>query len=88
VEAAVGGAVAAAQVPRPRALAVQAASGLAGFVALWVGAGAAVLAQAAAPVPGPEAARGAPGGRQLSAGAVAAAGRAAQQRVRPVQALR
>ncbi len=80
--------VAAAQVPRPRALAVQAASGLAGFVALWVGAGAAVLAQAAAPVPGPEAAREAPGGRQLSAGAVAAAGRAAQQRVRPVQAPR
>ncbi len=68
-------AVAAAQVPRPRALAVQAASGLAGFVALWVGAGAAVLAQAAAPVPGPEAARGAPG-------------RAALQRVRPDQALR
>ena len=80
--------VAAAQVPRPRALAAPGVLGLVEFVALWVGAGAAVLAQAAAPVPGPEAARGAPGGRQPLAGAVAAAGRAAQQRVRPVQALR
>jgi hypothetical protein len=69
---------------RPAALAAEAVLGLAGFVALWAAAGAAVLARAAVPGPGPAAVRVALGGRQPSEGAEPVAW-AALQPARPVR---
>ena len=77
----------AARAPRPAALVAAEVSGLAGFVALWAAAGAAVPARAAVLVPGPEAAREVLGVRQPSEEAEPAAW-AALQPARPVQAPR
>ena len=56
----------AVQVPRLGALAAVAVPGLAGFVARWAGAAAAVPVRAAVPGPGPVAVREALAGRQPS----------------------
>jgi hypothetical protein len=77
----------AAQALRPAVLAAAGVLGLAGFVALWAAAGAAVPARAAVLVPGPEAAREVLGVRQPSEEAEPAAW-AALQPARPVQAPR
>jgi hypothetical protein len=77
----------AARALRPAALVARGVLGLAGFVALWAAAGAAVLARAAVPGPGPAAVRVALGGRQPSEEAEPAAW-AALQPARPVQAPR
>ena len=77
--------VGAARALRPAALAAAGVLGLAGFVALWAAAGAAVPARAAVPMPGPVAAQVALGGRQPPVVAPAAA-MVALQPARPVQA--
>ena len=77
----------AARALRPAAWEAVAVLGLAGFVALWAAAGAAVLARAAVPGPGPAAVRVALGGRQPSE-EVEPAAWAALQPARPVQAPR
>jgi hypothetical protein len=79
--------VGAARALRPAALVARGVSGLAGFVALWAAAGAAVLARAAVPGPGPAAVREVSGARQPLAGAVVAlvAAWAALQPARPVR---
>jgi hypothetical protein len=87
VAAVVVAAAEAARALRPAALVAAGVSGLAGFVALWAAAGAAVLARAAVPGPGPAAVRVALGGRQPSEEAEPAAW-AALQPARPVQAPR
>jgi len=74
----------AARALRPAALVARGVLGLAGFVALWAAAGAAVLARAAVPGPGPAAVREVSGARQPPAGAVVAAW-AALQPARPVR---
>jgi hypothetical protein len=84
VAAVVVAAAEAARALRPAALVAAAVLGLAGFVALWAAAGAAVLARAAVPGPGPEAVREVLGARRPPAGAVVAAW-AALQPARPVQ---
>ena len=87
VAAVVVAAAEAARAPRPAALVAAEVSGLAGFVALWAAAGAAVPARAAVLVPGPEAAREVLGVRQPLEEAEPAAW-AALQPARPVQAPR
>ena len=77
----------AARALRPAVLAEAGVLGLAGFVALWAAAGAAVPARAAVPGPGPEAAWEVLGVRQPSEEAEPAAW-AALQPARPVQAPR
>jgi hypothetical protein len=62
----------AARAPRPAALVARGVLGLAGFVALWAAAGAAVLARAAVPGLGPAAVREVSGARQPLAGALVA----------------
>jgi hypothetical protein len=89
-EAAVAAVVVAAEAARalrPAALVAAGVLGLAGFVALWAAAGAAVPVRAAVPGPGPEAAREVLGGRQPSEEAEPAAW-AALQPARPVRAPR
>ena len=80
----VAAAAEAARALRPAALVARAVLGLAGFVALWAAAGAAVLARAAVPGPRPAAVREVSGARQPPAEAVVAAW-AAQQPARPVR---
>ena len=74
----------AARALRPAALVAAGVLGLAGFVALWAAAGAAVLARAAVPGQGPAAVREVLGGLQPSEEAVLAAW-AALQPARPVR---
>ena len=77
----------AARALRPEALVARGVSGLAGFVALWAAAGAAVPVRAAVPGPGPEAAQEVSGARQPPV-VVAPAAWAVLQPARPVQAPR
>ena len=76
----------AARALRPAALVAEGVSGLAGFVALWAAAGAAVLARVAVPGPGPVAAREVLAERQPSEEAEPAAW-AVLQPARPVRSL-
>jgi hypothetical protein len=86
VAAVVVAAAEAARAPRPAALVAAEVSGLAGFVALWAAAGAAVPARAAVLVPGPEAAQEVLAERQPSEEAESAAW-AVLQPARPVRSL-
>jgi hypothetical protein len=88
VAAVVVAAAEAARALRPAALVAAGVLGLAGFVALWAAAGAAVLARAAVPGPGPAAVREVLGAQQPPVAVAPAAVWAALQPAHPVQAPR